>query len=205
MTPPKKKAKSKAKIPKKNAFTVTVTGDEAQYFVSVLKKAELKKLRCKGLKSDAGLMTLSQTLSGDEETTWISPSSVSAYVNDKEIPVHYQKDVTPQRVKDHRKRDVVFVEQTIDNATYTAEVLANSVDDIRVEMSIDGKWTLPNGREVEIYSLSIVTPSDAGLEFQDGGGGCISGELITADGKSVGLDGEEDEESGGCRIKISDN
>ena len=93
MIPPKKKAKgkAKAKTPKKKAFTVTVSGDEVRYFVSLLKKADLKRLQGKGLESEAGLMTLSETLSGDEEMTWISPSGLSAYVNDKEIPVHYKK------------------------------------------------------------------------------------------------------------------
>jgi len=208
MTPPKKKAKGKAKAKplKKKAFTVTVSGDEVQYFVSVLKKAVLKRLRGKGLESEAGLINLSYTLSGDEETTWISPSGVSAYVNDKEIPVHYKKkNVQPWRVQDFRRKDVVFVENTVDNSTYTAEVFANSVDDIRVEISLSEQWTLPDGREIEIYSLTVFSPSDVDLEYQDGGGGYINGELITADGKSVGLGEEGNEDTGGYRIKISDD
>ena len=84
-------------------------------------------------------------------------------------------------------------------------MFANSVDDIRVEISLSEQWTLPDGREIEIYSLNVFSPLEVDLEYQDGGGGYINGELITADGNSVGLDEEENEDTGGYRIKISDD
>lgn len=205
MTPQKKKVKAKAKSPNKKTFTVTVEGDEVRYFVSVLKKAELKKLRGKGVESESGVMTLSEVLSGNEDFTWIGPLAVSAYVNGKEIPIHYQSGLSPQRVQDYRGKDVVFVEHTVDNATYTADVPANSVEDIRVEMSLSERWTLPDGREIEIYSLNVVSPTEVDLEYQDGGGGYISGELITADGKSVELDEEEDDDTSEYRVRVSED
>lgn len=150
-------------------------------------------------------MTLSEVLSGNEDFTWIGPLGVSAYVNGKEIRVHYQSGSSPQSFQDYRGKDVVFVEHTVDKATYTADVLADSVEDIRVEMSLSERWTLPDGREVEIYSLNVVSPTEVDLEYQDGGGGYISGELITADGKSVELDEEEDDDTGECRVRVSED
>lgn len=210
--PPKKKVKAKvkakAKLRKKKAFTVTVSGDEARYSVSVLNKAELKRLRGKGLESETGLMTLSETLSGDEEKTWVSKYSVCAYVDDKEIPVHFKDDAASPLLTDHCGKNVVFIENTTNNAKYTVKVLANSVNDIRAEISLSEQWKLPDGRKIEIYSLTVFSPMEVDLEdleYQGGGWGRISGELITADGNSVGLDEEEEDDTGEYRVKVSGN
>lgn len=191
-----KKPSSKSSAPVKQKFTVSIQGDEVRYFACVPSKLDLKALRGKGITTEAGVMTLSETLSGDEETTWVSPSSVSAFVNGKPIPIKFLKKEKPRWTKDHRRKNIVFVEHTIDNSEWTAEVDALSTDDIQVEMYLSEHWTLPNGREIEIYTLEIANPAGADLEFQEGGWGSAEGQLLTANGKSYGLDEYEDEETG---------
>lgn len=207
--PPKKKTKAKvkakAKLRKKKAFTVTVSGTEIRYFVCVPSKSELKALKGKGISTGGGVMTLSETLSGVEESTWVGPWYVSAFVNDKQIPIKFKNNVKPQWESSFKGENVIFVEHTTDRTEFTAEVSAYSADEIRVEMYLTARWTLPDGREIEIYSLTVFSPLKVDLEWQGGGGGYISGELITADGKSVGLDEEENEDTGEYRITVSDD
>jgi len=200
-----KKPSSKSSAPVKQKFTVSIQGDEVRYFACVPSKSDLTKLKGKGITTEAGVMTLSDTLSGDEETTWVSPSSVSAFVNGKPIPIKFLKNEKLRWNKDHRRKNVIFVEQTIDKSEWTAEVEAFSIDNIQVEMHLSEHWILPDDREIEIYTLEIVNPVGADLEFQGGGGGYISGELITADGESVGLDEEENEDTGEYRVKVSND
>jgi len=200
-----KKAGSKISAPRKTTFSVSIVGDEARYFVCIPSKTQLKALKSKGVCTEAGVMTLSDALSGDEESTWISPLSVSAYVSGKSIPIKFLKNKKPLLETDHRGKNIIFVEQTIDRSQFTAQVDAYSVEDIQVEICLSERWVLPNGRRIEIFTLDIVSPSGAELEFQGGGGGYISGELITADGKSVGLDEDEDDDTGEYRVKVSES
>lgn len=187
---------SKSSAPVKQKFTVSIQGTEVRYFASVPNTPDLKKLRGKGIATESGVMTLSDTFSGDEETTWDSPSSVSAFANGKPIPIKFLKNKKLQCTKDYHRKNVVFVEHTIDNSEWAAEVEAYSIEDIRVEMYLSEHWTLPNRREIQIYTLKIVNPAGVDLEFQEGGWGSVDGELLTADGKSYGLYEEEDEETG---------
>lgn len=187
---------------KQQKLKLTVSGDEVRYFVSVPSKGELRSLRGKGIQTESGLMTLSESMSGEEEVTWVSPSSVTATVNGKEIPIHH-KNNKPRTARDYRRKNVVLIEHTVDDAEYTAEVVVTSADSIQLELSLSEKWLLPDGRTVEIYSLQIVSPSGIDLEYQDGGGGHLAGQLITADGTAIGLDEEEDDDTGECRVTVS--
>ena len=198
-----KKSASKISAPVKQKFTVSIQGTEVRYFACVPSKPDLKKLRGKGISTESGVMTLSDTLSGDEETTWDSPSSVSAFANGKPIPIKFLKNKKLQWTKDHHRKNVVFVEHTIKSSEWAAEVEAFSIDDIQVEMYLSERWTLPNRREIEIYRWEIVNPAGADLEFQQGGWGSVEGELLTADGKSYGLYEEEDEETGETLVAAS--
>jgi hypothetical protein len=196
------KPKRHTKKPKKQKLALTVSGDEIRFFLSVPTKSELKKLRRKGISTEAGLITLSESMSGEEENTWVGPSSVMAMVNGKEIPIHC-KNNKPTTVRDYRGKDVVYVEHTVDGAEYTAEVVVTSADEVRVELALSEQWLLPDGRSVEIYSLEVVSPSGVGLEYQGGGGGYCEGELITADGTATGLDEEADDDTGEYRVTVS--
>jgi hypothetical protein len=193
------KPKRHTKKPKEQKLALTVSGDEIRYFLSLPSKRQLKNLQAKGISTEAGLITLSESMTGEEENTWVSPSAVMATVNGKQIPIHY-KNKKPTTVRDYRGKDVVFVEHTVDGAEYTAEVVVPLVDEIRLELALSEQWLLPDGRSVEIYSLAVVSPSGVELEYQGGGDGCCVGELITADGKVLGLVEEEDDESAEYRV-----
>lgn len=203
MTSPKKKAKSKVKSPKKKAFTVTVSGDQATCFVGVLKKTELKKLHGSGFSVGCGLLSLSDVISGAQEITWLNPESIVATANGKKISIRKKTNDVECLERYYYNKNVVYVENTTRHAQYTAEVFANSVEEIRVEIALTEEWNLPDGQLLEIHSVRITGPVDVELEYQDGRGGDISGELITADGKSVRLDEEEDDDTGEYRVKVS--
>jgi hypothetical protein len=204
MTSAKKKAKKTIKSKKREStFAVSISGDEVRYFVSVLNKRDLKRLRGKGIQTEAGVMTLSESLSGPEETTWVSELSVVAFVDKKEVKINESKNASKPRIVDYRGKDVIFVEHTIDNAEYAAIVKADSIEDIRIESWVDEVWILPDGRKFEILSVSVVTPKGAGLEYKDGGGGYIQGELITADGEVAELEENEDDDSGDCLVTVT--
>jgi hypothetical protein len=187
---------------KQQKFKLIVSGDKVRYFVSVPSKGELRSLRGKGIQTESGLMTLSDSMSGEEESTWVSPSSVTATVNGKEIPIHH-KNNKPPTARDYRRKNVVLIEHTVNNAEYTAEVVGTSADSIRLEISLSEKWMLPDGRSVEIYSFRIASPSGIDLEYQDGGDGDLGGQLITADGTAIGLDEEADDDTGEYRVTVS--
>lgn len=203
MPPPKKKAKSKAKSPTKKALTVTVSGHQASCFVGVLKKTELKKLQGSGLTVGCGLLSLSDVILGTQEITWLNPDSIVATASGKKISIHKKTNDAECVERYYYNKNVVYVENTTRHAQYTAEVFANSVEDIRVEVVLTEEWTLPDGQLVEIHSVRVTRPVDVELEYQDGRGGNISGELITADGESIDLNEEEDEDSGEYRVKVS--
>ena len=194
---------SPRKTRKKKKFTVSVSGDQVGYFVNVPKTNELRKLRGKGVRTVGGLMALSDVLSGDEEVTWLSPMSVVAMANGKKLPINERKNKDEPLIQDFRRKNVIFVESTTDNAEYRSEVYAYSVDEIRIEVWHSESWILPNRQAIDIYTLEIVSPKNSGLEYYSGGGGCIQGELITADGKSYGLDEQEDEETGESIVTVS--
>jgi hypothetical protein len=196
------KSKRHTKKTSKRTLHLTVSGDEATYFVSVLNKSVLKNLRGRGIQTEAGVLTLSESMSGEEETTWVSRSSVVATVNGKEIPIRHKNNKLAI-VKDYRGKNVIFVESTVEGAESTAEVVVTSADELRLELALSEKWLLPDGRSVEIYSLEIITPSECELEYQGGGDGCLVGELITADGIAVGLDQEADDDTGQYRVTVS--
>jgi hypothetical protein len=187
---------------KQQKLKLTVSGDEVRYFVSAPSKGELRSLRGKGIQTESGLMTLSESMSGEEENTWVSPSSVTATVNGKEISIHH-KNNKPPTARDYRRKDVVLIEHTVNDAEYTAEVVVTSADSIRLEISLSEKWLLPDGRAVEIYSLQIVSPSGIDLEYQDGGDGCLGGQLITADGTAIELVEEADDDTDEYRVTVS--
>jgi hypothetical protein len=201
MAPSKKKSNKTAKAKKrKSTFAVSISGDEVRYFVSVLNKRDLRRLRGKGIQTEAGVMTLSETLSGAEECSWVSQLAVAAFVNNKEVTTHESKKASNPDTADYRGKDVIFVEQTIDKAEYAGSIKSDSIDDIRIESRVDEIWILPDGRKVEIRSVSVVTPKEAGLEYVDGGGGYIQGWLITADGEVIELEENEDDDSGECLV-----
>jgi hypothetical protein len=187
---------------KQQKLELTVSGDEVRYFVSVPSKGERRSLRGKGIQTESGLMTLSESMSGEEENTWVSPLSVTATVNGKKIPIHH-KNSKPPTARDYRRKDVVLVEHTVNDAEYTAEVVVTSADSIRLEISLSEKWLLPDGRSVEIYSLQIVSPSGIDLEYQNGGDGYLGGQLITADGTAIDLVEEADDDTGEYRVTVS--
>jgi len=148
------------------------------------------------------VLSLWECLPGEEETTFVSPSAVMARVGDRQLTIHQKNNESACLHNDLRGKDVVFVENPTSGASYEALVVTESADNIRVEMSLSEVCTLPDGREIKIYSLEIVSPSGVELEYQTGGGGWISAELITADGNSVELSQEDDENSGDVIVTV---
>lgn len=195
-TTAKKKKTALVKPPRKmTKFTISVTGDVVQYFYCALSKAELKKIRGAGIQTEEGITSLPEVLSGWDEDSWISPASVVATVDGKEIPVQLLKGGSIPKVRNLRGKTIVFLEQHTEFAYYTAEVLAYSAKDIRVEIRVDERWTLPDKSEIDINFLSVTCDKPIDLVFQSGQGS-YDGVLIMSNGKRSQLTEEEDDDSG---------
>jgi len=196
-TTAKKKKTALVKPPRKmTKFTISVTGDVAQYFYCALSKAELKKIRGAGIQTEEGITSLPEVLSGWDEDSWISPASVVATVDGKEIPVQLLKGGSIPKVRNLRGKTIVFLEQRTECAEYTAEVFAYSAKDIRVEIRVAYQWTLPDKSKIDINFLSVRCDKPTDLVFQLGQPGSYDGVLFMSNGKRSQLTEEEDDDSG---------
>jgi len=181
------RAKTKGKQTPKSAqkFILTIKGDEVRYFVGIPSNREFKKIQEKGLQFDSGLMTYYKMLGAKTATSWVSPYSVVATVNDSRVPIHHRETFEPKRVSDYHGKNVVFAVNTANAIEYITEVDASSISDIGLEISVTGRLILPDQRQVHIYSLEVVSSSGTILEYQSGGWGYIRGELISEDGENA--------------------
>lgn len=186
----KRKSEKNIKPKEKKNFSIEVSGQENTYLAGEPSERHLTRLLGRGLRSEYGLSTLYEKIGGDVATTFVDFSSVVCTINGKKAQIHVgnKKEAS---LKDYTGSNMVLIEQEC-YSVYTTEVLAYSADDIRLEALLDEHWIFADGREIEIFTLSVVLPLRVSLKWTTGtSGDHFRGTLITFDGESHQLEERE--------------
>jgi len=202
----KKKVGKNAKLPRPlRKFQVTLQSTQHEYYASRLDADELKQLKGSGIPLDDCMVTLSEldnSIGGTREVS-VDLDYLQADVDGVELAIIYPTSKTPKTSVSYRRKTIIYGYASVSGCIWTADVEAVSIDEIRVECHFSERWILPNGEQVNIYTVSVTGEDEADLQYEDGGTGGEDIYVYLSNGKVVNLS-EDMDDSGATVIRIDE-
>lgn len=172
----KRSAKKQSQKPRRKSvrplkeYEVEVRGMRIEYTVITVSESDKTRLRKDGIPVDSlAPYSFAEAFDTGSDTAWIA-DTVSAATDNRKVRVTRGKKI--QYREDYRKsdRDVIFAWIETDEYA-TAQVNANRVKDIALNLSKPFRLSLPDHEYVLSEDIAVVSPSESDVEYTGGGGG----------------------------------